>query len=343
MKIGFVVNQTPKEHPEYTTTGLALAAHKLGFEVYYIGVGSFAYLANGKVGAHARQAPARAFRSAHTFLEAVVEAEKKLVDFGRMDVLWLRNDPSIDMDKRPWAQDAGVIFGQLAAAQGVLVLNNPDGLVKASSKMYLEYFPDEVRPRTVVTRELADVEQFYERENNRIILKPLRGSGGKNVFLLDKKEGKNKKQIIEAIIRDGFVIAQEYLPAAKDGDTRVFLVDGKPLEIDGKVAAIRRVQAPGDLRSNVHQGATVKTPVLTKQTFRLIETIGPQLRADGMYLVGLDIVGSKLMEINVFSPGGIGQASRLNGVDYFTAIMQDVEAKAKAHKATRTKAKKDEA
>lgn len=342
MKIGFVVNQTPKEHPEYTTTGLAFAAHKLGFEVYYIGVGSFAYLSNGRVGAHARKAPSKVFRSAHTFLEAVNQAEKKLVDVGRMDVLWLRNDPSVDMEKRPWAQDAGIIFGQLAAAQGVLVLNNPDGLVRASSKMYLEYFPDEVRPRTIVTRELTDVEQFYEKENSKIILKPLRGSGGKNVFLLDKKEGKNKKQIIEAITRDGFVIAQEYLPAAKDGDTRVFLVDGQPLEIEGKVAAIQRVQAPGDLRSNVHQGATVQQPVLTKQTFRLIETIGPQLQADGMFLVGLDVVGSKLMEINVFSPGGIGQASRLNEVDYFTAIMQKVTEKVETHKAERKKAKKNE-
>ena len=163
------------------------------------------------------------------------------------------------------------------------------------------------------------------------------------MFLLDKKEGKNKKQIVEAITRDGFIIAQEYLPAAKDGDTRVFLVDGQPLEIEGKVAAIQRVQAPGDLRSNVHQGATVQMPVLTKQTFRLIETIGPQLQADGMYLVGLDIVGSKLMEINVFSPGGIRQPSRLQGVDYFTAIMQNVKAKAEAHKAARKKTKKGKA
>lgn len=332
MKIGFVVNQTPKEHEEYTTTGLAYAAHKMGHDVYYIGVGSFAYLADGKVGAHARKVPSKVFRSSRTFLEAVVKEAKKLVQLDRFDILWLRNDPSIELDKRPWAQDAGIIFGQLAASQGVLVLNNPDSLVKASSKMYLEYFPDKVRPRTVVTRDLGDVERFYEQENSKIILKPLRGSGGKNVFLLDKKEGKNKKQIVEAITRDGFVIAQEYLPAAKNGDTRVFLVDGKPLEIDGKVAAIQRVQAAGELRSNVHQGAKVMTPVLTKQTYSLIETIGPQLQADGMFLVGLDVVGNKLMEINVFSPGGIGQASRLQEIDYFTHIIQAAVEKAKAHK-----------
>lgn len=332
MKIGFVINQTPKEHPEYTTTGLAYAAHKMGHDVFYIGVGAFAYLADGKVGAHARRVPNKVFRSARTFLEAAIKQDKKLVQLDRFDILWLRNDPSIDMEKRPWAQDAGIIFGQLAASKGVLVLNNPDSLVKASSKMYLEYFPDKVRPRTVVTRELVDVERFYEEENSKIILKPLRGSGGKNVFLLDKKEGKNKQQIVEAITRDGFVIAQEYLPAAKNGDTRVFLVDGKPLDIDGKVAAIQRVQAAGELRSNVHQGAKVMPPVLTKQTYSLIETIGSQLKDEGMFLVGLDVVGNKLMEINVFSPGGIGQASRLHGVDFFTPIMHAAVEKAKVHK-----------
>src|SRR5690606_13162942 len=91
-----------------------------------------------------------------------------------------------------------------------------------------------------------------------IILKPLKGSGGKNVFLVDKKGNKNLKQIVEAICRDGFAIAQEYLPAAKKGDTRLFLMDGEPIIKNGKVAAIQRVQKAGEIRSNIHQGAKAK-------------------------------------------------------------------------------------
>lgn len=337
MNIAFTVNQTPKELAGYTTTGLALAAHKAGHNVYYIGVGDFVYLPEGKIGAHARQVPARKFRTNTTLLEAVLEQEKKLINFDKLDILWLRNDPAADMEKRAWAQDIGILFGQLAVRQGVLVLNDPSGLVHASSKMYLQYFPEAIRPKSIITRNIADVDAFYHDQHDKIILKPLKGSGGKNVFLLDKKERKNMKQIVEAICRDGFVIAQEYLPAAQKGDTRLFLMDGEPLTVDGKIAAIRRVQQQGEVRSNIHQGAKAAKAVITKQMLGMIKTIGQKLKDDGMFLVGLDIVGNKLMEINVFSPGGLGQASELNGVDYLEAVVAAAVNKADAYRKNKSK------
>lgn len=327
MTITFVVNQVRKESPGYTTTALALEAHRRGHKVYYTGVGDLVYLPNGRVGAHCRKVPDREFRSLHTFLEAVVEEEKVLTTAKDWDVMWLRNDPAADMEKRPWAQDAGVLFGQLASQQGVLVLNNPDGLIKASNKMYLQYFPESVRPQTVITRNMADVEAFYRAQNHRIILKPLKGSGGKNVFLIDKKDDKNRKQIVEAICRDGFAIAQEYLPAAKKGDIRLFLMDGEPLVAGGKIAAIHRVQSAGEIRSNIHQGAKAKRAKMTREMQGIVEKVGSLLRQDGMFLVGLDIVGDKLMEINVFSPGGLIHASEFHQVDFMEAVIDAVEQK----------------
>lgn len=327
MTITFVVNQVRKELAGYTTTALALEAHRRGHTVYYAGVGDLVYLPDGRVGAHSRKVPDREFRSLHTFLEAVGETEKQLVDSRNWDVMWLRNDPAVDMEKRPWAQDAGVLFGQLAGEQGVLVLNHPDGLTKASNKLYLQYFPEKVRPKTLITRNMADVEVFYRDQRQQIILKPLKGSGGKNVFLLDKKDDKNRKQIVEAICRDGFAIAQEYLPEAKKGDIRLFLIDGEPLMVDGKVAAIHRVQQAGEIRSNIHQGAKAKRATMNKQITEIVETVGPLLRQDGMFLVGLDIVGNKLMEINVFSPGGLIHASEFHGVDFMAEVISAVERK----------------
>ncbi|GGG95420.1 glutathione synthetase [Parapedobacter pyrenivorans] len=327
MTITFVVNQVRKESAGYTTTALAYEAHKRGHTVYYAGVGDLVYQADGRIGAHCRKVPDREFRSLHTFLEAVVETEKELTSSKNWDVLWLRNDPAADMEKRPWAQDAGVLFGQLASQQGVLVLNSPDGLIKASNKMYLQYFPESVRPQSVITRNMADVEAFYRAQNHRIILKPLKGSGGKNVFLVDKKDDKNRKQIVEAICRDGFAIAQEYLPAAKKGDIRLFLMDGEPIIKDGKVAAIQRVQQAGEIRSNIHQGAKAKRATMNKEMQAIIDTVGPLLRQDGMFLVGLDIVGDKLMEINVFSPGGLIHASEFHGVDFMEDVITAVEKK----------------
>src|SRR3546814_6477943 len=113
-----------------------------------------------------------------------------------------------------------------------------------------------------------------------MILKPLKGSGGKNVFLVDKKDNKNLKQIVEAICRDGFAIAQEYLPAAKKGDTRLFLMDGEPIVIADKVAAIQRVQKAGEIRSNIHQGAKAKRAAMNKEMQVIVDAVGPRLRSE---------------------------------------------------------------
>ncbi len=327
MNIGFLVNQTHKEMAEYTTTGLALVAHRLGHQVYYIGVGDLAYLANGQMGAHARSVPQKEFRAPSTLLEALRESEKKRISAKELDVLMLRNDPVLDMENRPWAQDAGILFGQLASQQGVTVLNDPKGLAHASSKMYLQYFPETVRPETIVTRSMSDVEKFYRDHHYKIILKPLKGSGGKNVFLVNKREDKNLKQIVEAICRDGFLIAQAYLPEARKGDIRLFLIDGEVLQVNGKAAAIRRVQKTGDIRSNIHQGGKAQKAKMTKQLHDIVEVVAPKLKEDGMFLVGLDIVGDKLMEINVFSPGGLRQATELHGVDFYHEVITAIEKK----------------
>ncbi|WP_257670525.1 glutathione synthase [Parapedobacter tibetensis] len=325
MNIAFLVNQTHKEKVDYTTTGLALEAHRLGHKVYYIGVGDLAYFANGQIGAHARVVPQKEFRSTSTMLEALRESEKQRISAKELDVLLLRNDPVMDMESRPWAQDAGILFGQLASQQGVVVLNDPNGLAHASSKLYLQYFPAKVRPDTIITRNLVDVEKFYHDHKRKIILKPLKGSGGKNVFLVDGKEDKNMKQIVEAICRDGFLIAQEYLPEARKGDIRLFLLDGDVLQVGGKIAAIRRVQKTGDIRSNIHQGGQAQKVKVTKQLLDVAGAVAQKLKEDGMFLAGLDVVGNKLMEINVFSPGGLQVASELYGVDFCNAVMTTVE------------------
>ena len=121
-------------------------------------------------------------------------------------------------------------------------------------------------------------------------------------------EEHNLEEIFEAVSRDGYVIAQEYLPAAAEGDTRLFLMNGMPLRHKGKYAAFRRVRTGDDIRSNIHAGGRLRRAELDDTMFQLAEMVRPRLVEDGMFLVGLDIVGDKLMEINVFSPGGLGSA-----------------------------------
>ncbi|GAB3421406.1 glutathione synthetase [Niabella aquatica] len=324
MRIAFVINDYDREAPGFTTTRLALQALQMGHEVYYIAVEDFSYTASGQMGAHAKKAPEKMFRSPKIFMEAVFKAEKKLIESKDLDVMMLRNDPSIDLEERPWAQYAGIVFGQLAKKNGVLVLNNPDTLAKAANKMYFQYFPESVRPETIITRNIAEIKDFYAAHKKNIILKPLQGSGGKNVFLVNERN-QNFNQIVDAIGRDGYIVVQEYLPKASKGDIRLFLLNGKPIEIDGKIAAIHRSQASGDIRSNLHQGGTVSPAKITKKVLDIVDAVSYKLIKEGMFLVGLDIVGDKLMEVNVFSPGGMGHACRLSNINYFEEVIKAIE------------------
>ncbi|MFD2600064.1 glutathione synthase [Sphingobacterium corticis] len=328
MKIAFVINQTHKEEAYFTTTSLALKALKRGHEVFYIGLADFYYDPEIVVGAHARQvSPHENIQDESDLLHVMRETEKSLVNLKHLDVLWLRFDAASEMIGRPWAASAGLQFAELAQREGVWVINNPEALTRASNKLYLENFDESIRPKTIVTRNYTDVQNFFDKNDEKIILKPLKGSGGKNVFLINKESAQNLKQTVEAIARDGYIIAQEYLPEASKGDLRFFLLDGQPIEIDGKYAAVRRVQPENEIRSNVHQGATIQVADIDEETLKVVKLVSEQLVKDGMYLVGLDIVGSKIMEINVFSPGALQQASEINGVDFMAAVIQDIEHK----------------
>jgi len=326
MRIGFVINDYDTEIAAYTTTRLALQALQMGHEVFYIAVEDFAYTRSEMMGAHARRAPNKKFRSTKIFLNAIVKSPKELIEATDLDILLLRNDPSADLEDRPWAQQVGIVFGQMAQKNNVVVLNEPNALARATNKMYFQYFPKSIRPATIITRSVADIKSFYKEQNRNIILKPLQGSGGKNVFLVNE-ENKNLNQIVEAIGRDGFIVAQEYLSEAKKGDIRLFLLNGKPIIVDGKIAAIHRSQAKNDIRSNIHQGGSVSLPKITKKTMEIVDAVGPKLVKDGMFLVGLDIVGDKVMEVNVFSPGGLNHASELYEVNFFEPIISSIESR----------------
>ncbi|EAP97379.1 glutathione synthetase [Janibacter sp. HTCC2649] len=329
MKIGFVVNDVLSESPVYTTTRLAMAATQLGHEAFLMGIGDFAFEPDGSLTARARGgAKKKNYRSLERYLADVQKPDiEEQMPVGEFDVVMLRNDPAEDAESRPWANNAAVAFGQLFAAAGVLVVNDPTNLADALSKAYFQHFPEVVRPQTLISRDEEQISTFISDIGGRAVLKPLQGSGGSGVFLVNSAESPNLSQIIEAIARDGYVVAQEYLPAAKDGDVRMFVMNGHPLEVQGRIAAFRRKGSGDDLRSNMSAGGKAHQVAVTDEMLSLVETVQPKLVADGMFLVGLDIVGNKLMEVNVFSPGGLGSCQALYGHDYAKAIIQDLDRK----------------
>ena len=318
MRIGFVVNDVRTEEGGFTTMRLGQAAVNMGHEAWVMGVGDLAYDPDGSIGARAATVPKKSYKTSASFTEDLQgkKTVRQRISVDHLDVLMLRNVPSDDAIARPWAATVATEFARLASRRGVVVVNDPNGLAKAASKMYFELFPEEVRPKTLITRDREDVKAFVREMGGNAVLKPLQGSGGASVFLIRPDDVPNLNQMIDAVSRDGYVIAQEYLPAAQEGDMRMFIMNGRPLRVKGKYAAFRRVRTGGDMRSNIHAGGRKAEADVTDRHLRIAEIVRPKLVQDGMFLVGLDIVGDKLMEINVFSPGGLGSAQTFEKVNF---------------------------
>ena len=329
MNIGFIINSLELEKAkEFTTTSLALSAHKKGHTVYYLEIGDLTYYPDGQMGSLAYVLrPEEKFKNEEALMKKLKsdKVETETIKAGFLDVLSLRYNPEDERDERTWIKQGGLVFGQIAMTRGVLVLNHPYTLSYAINKMYFQHFPEEVRPKTIISRSKEEILKFYEDNNKHIILKPLEGSGGSNVYNIDNTN--NLNQIIQNLAKDGYIIGQEYLPEASKGDVRFFLMNGKPLMRDGKYAAVHRVHPKDDFRSNISIGASIKKAKVTKEMLKLAEIVGPKVRNDGLFLVGLDIVGDKLIEINVISSGALQFCSDMEGVNFCDSVIESIERK----------------
>src|SRR5690606_31079504 len=216
MRIGFVINDIATEQAGYTTVRLALAASRMDHDVWLIGLEDFNHEPDGTVSALGRAAPGKKYRPRETYLEKVRgdEGVTERIEIDGLDVLMMRNDPAEDAAERPWAVTSGILFGQLAVTRGVLVVNDPFSLANAVNKTYFQHFPEQIRPRTMISRDVDAIKAFVKELDGSAVLKPLQGSGGAGVFLVSVEEAPNLNQMIEALARDGYIVVQEYLDEA---------------------------------------------------------------------------------------------------------------------------------
>lgn len=334
MKLGFVVNDVSTEQACYTTIRLARNAIRRGHEVALIGLGDFIYEPCGAVHAIASKPRLNNYANDAALVEDIQTdlANSQQIALESLDVLLLRSDPAEEVNTRPWAPTSGLLFAQLAALSGVIVLSDPVHLTDAQNKTYFQHFPEQVRPEACITRHPQRIKKFVEEHADCAVIKPLQGSGGQGVFVVRPVDKPNLNQMIDAVTRDGYALVQEYLPQAADGDLRLFLLNGRPLQVDGRYACIRRFNENGDARSNLSAGGSFELAEPDDEALCLAEIVGPKLIEDGMYLAGLDIVGDKLLEINVDSPGGLNEIEDLTGVDFSGHILADLERKLRLSK-----------
>ena len=335
MRLAFLINSFETEKHTYTTTRLALAAHRAGHDVLYLSVDDFVCDPDETMRVRARR-PGATYDDIESFWAGVqTDGVEERIPAEEIDALLLRNDPADDAATRPWAQSTGIVFGQMLARRGVIVLNDPEGLAKAVNKVYFQRFPESVRPKTLVTRHADDVRQFLDDHGGDAIIKPFAGSGGEGVFVVRGDDTANLNQIMEAVGHNGYMVVQEFLEQAAGADTRMYLVNGVPLEQDGVYAAFRREGSGDDVRSNISAGGTAAAAVIGERELEIAELVRPQLVQDGMFMVGLDIAGGVLLEVNVFSPGGIGMIEKTSGVDFAPAVIEAIARKVEVKKSYR--------
>ncbi len=323
MRIGIVVNDAAAEKAGHTTARLAVAATNLGHETWVMGAGDLVYDPDDAVQARARRAPGATYKTSESYLRDLRSGsalERITVD--DLDVLLLRIDPAGDVPK-PWAATAAVLFGGVALRHGVLVLNDPRNLSRAMGRTYFQTLPEEVRPRTLITRDRQEIREFARQQRGGMVLKPLQGIGGRSVVLVRPADLPDLDRMIDSVSRDGYVIAEEHVSAAAEGSTRLWLINGLPLRCKGRYAAFRRER---DGRS----GVTVCQALVDDAMLGIAEMVRPRLVSDGMFLAGLDIAGDKLIRINVFCPGGLGSAQNLEGVNFARGVIEALERKSLA-------------
>jgi glutathione synthase len=315
LRIGFVVDPLPKLLPDKDTTFVfMLEAQRRGHTVLAIDHREL-FTDGNDVRALCTRAEVR--RPSAAGEPHYTLGEYAITSLATLDAILMRTDPPVDED---YLYATHLL--SLVEARGVFVMNRPAALRDANEKLYALNFPDCI-PRTLVTRQVTQLKYFLTELGGEMIDTPPHGWGGLSVFHVDTRD-RNVNAILEMMTEGGrrLVMAQQYVAAVREtGDERVILLDGKPL------GAIARIPRDDEHRSNIHVGGTVKKVVLGARQRRICDRVGPRLKKDGLYFVGLDIIGDYLTEVNVTSPTGVQEVDRLDGVTIESDVLDLVERK----------------
>jgi glutathione synthase len=311
MRLNVAVQMDPIERINIrgdSTFALLLEAQARGHTLSYYTPDRLA-LRDGKVSASVRPVTVRDKSGDHFTL-----GEARHADLSSFDVVLLRQDPPFDL-----AYITSTHMLERLQPK-TLVVNDPAQVRNAPEKVFVTEFPD-LMPPTLVTRDLEAIKAF-RAEHGDIVMKPLYGKGGEAVFRLTREDLNfgSLYDFFAATFREAWVI-QKYLPAVKEGDKRIILVDG---EFAG---AINRVPAADDLRSNMVRGGVPKATDLTGREREICTRLGPALRERHLLFVGIDVIGDFLTEINVTSPTGIRAVKNFGGADIAALIWDKIEAR----------------
>lgn len=314
MKLAMIMDPiaTVKTYKD-TSFRLLLEAQARGYECFYLEMRDLSLIA-GKPMARARQVSV--VDQAEDFYHLEDVTEQPLADF---DVIMMRKDPPFDTEFL-----YVTYMLELAEQAGALVVNKPQSLRDCNEKLFTAWFAH-LTPPTIVTRNAEQIRSFHQ-EHKDIILKPLDGMGGASIFRVGS-DGNNLGVIIETLTAHGtqFAMIQRYMPEIKDGDKRILIVDGEPMPY-----ALARIPSAGETRGNLAAGGSGRPQPLSDSDWALAREVGPELKRRGLFLVGLDVIGDRITEINVTSPTCMREIETAYDINIAGKLFEAIEARRKA-------------
>ncbi len=321
MKFAFIIDPLSKLDPGHdTSVALMEAAQALGHEVWVTQAEKLSVM-NSQAWAlleEVQLTPAQLVEGRWVVSEqwyAVSDAALRSLE--EMDAVFMRTDPPVTI---PYLYATYIL--DYINPEKTLVINTPTGIRMANEKMYALQFK-EVIPETIVSQDKSVIRKFVE-EKGAGVLKPLGGKAGEGILFLEASD-RNFNSLVEISTKWGRepVMVQTYLPAAKDGDKRIILLNGKP------IGALNRIPTGNEFRGNMAVGGRVAQTDITEQEQKICAQVGPKLQQDGLYFVGIDVIGGYLTEVNVTSPTGIREIDRLDNTRLGEQVIKWVEQQGK--------------
>ncbi len=311
IKLGIVMDPIGQiNFKKDTSLALLNAAQERGCELFYMEQADLSIQAGR---AYGRMAPIKVAMNQDHWFDLGEYQDRLLAD---LDIILMRKDPPFDGE---FIYSTYIL--ERAEQEGVLIANKPQSLRDCNEKVFATAFADLMSP-TIVTRRSDLLKQFH-REHGDVIFKPLDGMGGSSIFRL-RQDDPNVSVIIETLTNHGQqqIMAQRFIPDITAGDKRILMIDGEPVPY-----CLARIPADGETRGNLAAGGRGVTQPLSDSDRAIAEKIGPELKARGLYFVGLDIIGNYVTEINVTSPTCVREISRDSGIDVATQLIDALFAK----------------
>ncbi|XLQ11673.1 MAG: glutathione synthase [cyanobacterium endosymbiont of Epithemia adnata isolate EadnSB Bon19] len=319
MKFAFIIDSLPQLDPGHDSTVAIMEAAQIACHEVWVTQLHQLSVIEGKSWAILSQVQlipvelqGQKWVAAPNWYEILETVLKCLED---MDVVFMRKDPPVTV-RYLYA----TYILELINPEKTLVINSPQGLREANEKMYTLQFYSKM-PETIVSLDKTIIRKFVE-EKKLAILKPLGGKAGEGILLLDSSD-RNFNSLIEVSTFYGqeAVMVQRFIPEAKDGDKRIILLDGQP------IGAVNRIPTGKEFRGNMAVGGRSEKTQVTSKELEICEVLGPKLRQNGLYFVGIDVIGGYLTEVNVTSPTGIREIDRLNETNLGKKVINWLEKK----------------